>query len=108
MGEKPDPAHLRANDELHGLLMTISDNRAFATVLEQLTPTLRRTQRTRFGPLQGQSSVAQHDELTRLRAVGDLEGLAAVTCNSWHSPPATVEPIVERDGAPATPPNAED
>ena len=51
----------------------------------------------RFGSLQCQSSVAQHDELIRFRAVGDVQR-AAVADSFWHSLPTTVEPIVSTMG----------
>ena len=86
-------AALRADDELHGVLVTIAGNRALATVLEQFTPTLRRAERLRFGSLRGQASVARHDELIRLCADGDVEGAAAVAYDTWHSLPATVEQV---------------
>lgn len=82
---------LRADDDLHGVLVTIAGNRALATVLEQFTPTLRRAERLRFGSLRGQASVARHDELIRLCAAGDVEGAAAVAYDTWHSLPAAVE-----------------
>ncbi|MGY2130383.1 GntR family transcriptional regulator [Blastococcus sp. SYSU DS0617] len=91
-------AALRADDELHGVLVTIAGNRAVATVLEQFTPTLRRAERLRFGSLQGQESVARHGELIRLCAAGDADGAAAVAYDTWHSLPTAVEP----DGASAT------
>jgi DNA-binding GntR family transcriptional regulator len=81
-------AALQADDELHGVPVTISGNRALATVLEQFTPTLRRAERLRFGSQQGRDSVAQHDELIRLCAAGDVAGAAAVAYDTWHSLPA--------------------
>jgi DNA-binding GntR family transcriptional regulator len=90
---------VRADDELHGVLVTICGNRALATVLEQFTPTLRRAERLRFGSLQGHASVAQHDELIRLCAAGDVDGAAAVAYDTWHSLPIS-------DETPADPPHA--
>ncbi|UOY02435.1 GntR family transcriptional regulator [Blastococcus sp. PRF04-17] len=80
---------LHADDELHGVLVRISGNRALATVLEQFTPTVRRAERLRFGSLRGQASVRLHDELIRLCAAGDTEGAAAVAYDTWHSLPST-------------------
>jgi DNA-binding GntR family transcriptional regulator len=76
------------DDELHGVLVRISGNRALATVLEQFTPTVRRAERLRFGSLRGRDSVTQHDELIRLCAAGDAEGAAAVAYDAWHSLPS--------------------
>jgi DNA-binding GntR family transcriptional regulator len=82
---------IRADDELHGVLVHISGNRALATVLEQFTPTVRRAERIRFGSLRGRASVTQHDELIRLCAAGDVEGAAAVAYDTWHSLPSAEE-----------------
>ncbi|MGY2080427.1 GntR family transcriptional regulator [Modestobacter sp. SYSU DS0657] len=76
---------VRADDELHGVPVTICGNRALAAVLEQFTPMLRRAERLRFGSTQGHASVAQHDELIRLCAAGDVAGAAAVAFGTWHS-----------------------
>ena len=79
---------LLADDELHGVLVRIASNRALETVLEQFTPTVRRAERLRFGSLQGRRSVAQHDELIRLCAAGDVAGAATVAYDTWHSLPS--------------------
>jgi DNA-binding GntR family transcriptional regulator len=81
-------AAVRADDELHGVLVGISGNRALATVLEQFTPLVRRAERLRFASLQGRQSVSQHDELIRLCAAGDAEAAAAVAYDTWHSLPS--------------------
>ncbi len=82
-------AAVRADDELHDVLVRIAGNRALATVLEQFTPTLRRAERLRFASLQGRESVRRHDELIRLCAAGDADGAAAVAYDTWHSLPST-------------------
>ena len=82
---------VRADDELHGVLVRIAGNRALATVLEQFTPTLRRAERLRFATLRGRESVGRHDELIRLCAAGDAEGAAAVAYDAWHSLPSAEE-----------------
>ena len=79
---------LLADDDLHGVLVTIAGNRALDRVLEQFTPTLRRAERLRFGSLRGRASITQHDELIRLCAAGDVEGAAAVAYDTWHSLPS--------------------
>jgi DNA-binding GntR family transcriptional regulator len=79
---------LLADDDLHGVLVTIAGNRALDRVLEQFTPTLRRAERLRFGSLRGRASITQHDELIRLCAAGDVERAAAVAYDTWHSLPS--------------------
>jgi DNA-binding GntR family transcriptional regulator len=79
---------LRIDDELHGVPVRVSGNRALATVLEQFTPTVRRAERLRFGSLRGRTSITRHDELIRLCAAGDAEGAADVAYDTWHSLPS--------------------
>jgi len=84
-------AALLADDELHGVLVGIAANRALEAVLEQFTPMIRRIERLRFGSLDGRASVAQHDELIRLCAAGEVEAAAAVAYDTWHSLPSTLD-----------------
>lgn len=88
-------AAVGADDELHGVLVSVSGNRALATVLEQFTPTLRRAEQLRFGSLRGDTSVARHDELIRLCATGDVAGAAAVAYDTWHSLPICEDPVAD-------------
>ncbi len=81
-------AALRADDELHAVLVRLADNRALETVLELFTPLVRRAERLRFGSQDGHASVTQHDELIRLCAAGDAEAAAAVAYDTWHSLPS--------------------
>ncbi|WP_136517381.1 GntR family transcriptional regulator [Cellulomonas telluris] len=81
-------AALRADDELHGVLVRLADNRALETVLELFTPLVRRAERLRFGSRDGHASVTQHDELIRLCAAGDAQAAAAVAYDTWHSLPS--------------------
>ena len=78
-------AAVRADDDLHGVLVTVSGNRSLVAVLEQFTPVLRRAERLRFASLGGRSSIARHEELIRLCAAGDTEGAAAVAFDTFHS-----------------------
>jgi DNA-binding GntR family transcriptional regulator len=90
--EKGDvDAAIRADDELHGVPVTVAANRALSAVLEQFSPVLRRIERLRFSTLGGRASVARHDELIRLCAAGDAEQAAAVAFDTWHSLPALDE-----------------
>lgn len=80
-------AALRADDDLHGVLVAVATNRALAAVLDQLTPVLRRAERLRFSTLDGRASVRRHDELIRLCEAGDADRAAAVAFDTWHSLP---------------------
>ncbi len=79
---------LRADDEFHAIPVTVSGNRTLATVLEQFMPVLRRAERLQFGSPAGRASHAQHEELIRLCAAGDVGGAAAVAFDTWHRLPA--------------------
>lgn len=75
---------LDADDVLHGVPLTVYDNRSLVTVLEQFTPVLRRVERLRFASIDGRDSVRQHDELIRLCAAGDSVAAAAVAFGTFH------------------------
>lgn len=75
---------LEADDRLHGVPVAVCDNRSLVMVLEQFTPVLRRVERLRFASDRGRDSVAQHDELIRLCAAGDVEGASAVAFGTFH------------------------
>ncbi|MFC6082458.1 GntR family transcriptional regulator [Sphaerisporangium aureirubrum] len=94
---------LRADDDLHGIPVTVAANRALATVLDQFTPVLRRAERLRFSTLGGRVSIARHDELIRLCAAGDADQAAAIAFDTWRSLPAYEEESWPFPPSPATP-----
>ena len=77
-------AALAADDELHGVPVSVAGNRAVASVLEQFTPLLRRAERLRFSTLAGRQSVSLHDRLLELCSEGDAEQASAVAFDTWH------------------------
>ncbi|ADB31589.1 transcriptional regulator, GntR family [Kribbella flavida DSM 17836] len=84
-------AALRADDELHGIPVTVAANRALAAVLDQFTPVVRRAERLRFSSLGGRASLARHDDLIRLCAAGDVDRAAAVAFDTWRTLPTLEE-----------------
>lgn len=84
-------AALRADDDLHGVPVAVTSNRALATVLEQFTPVLRRAERLRFSSLDGQASVARHDQLIQLCALGDADRAAEIAFGTWNTLPTLSE-----------------
>lgn len=87
--EKGDvEAALRADDELHGIPVTVAANRALTSVLDQFTPVVRRAERLRFSSLGGRASLARHDDLIRFCAAGDIDQAAAISFDTWHTLPA--------------------
>ena len=86
---------LRADDDVHGVLVAIARNSAVVTVLDQFTPVLRRAERLRFASLDAHASVERHDDLIRLCAARDVDGAAALAFDTWHSLPTILEPITD-------------
>ena len=82
-------AALRADDDLHGVLVAVAANRALTAVLDQFTPVVRRAERLRFTSADGRASLERHAELIRLCAAGDAEGAAAVAFDTFHSLPTS-------------------
>ena len=87
--EKDLEAALRADDELHGVVVAVAANRALTAVLDQYTPVVRRAERLRFSSREGRASLARHGELIRLCAAGDADAAATVAYDTFHSLPTT-------------------
>ena len=78
-------AALAADDEFHALPVAVAGNRAVATVLEQYSPVLRRTERLRFSSEEATAAVARHTLLVDLCASGDVDGAADLAHRIWGS-----------------------
>jgi DNA-binding GntR family transcriptional regulator len=72
-----------ADDDFHGVAVTASANPLLGTLLEQVTPLLRRLERARFSSLAGRDSVSAHERIIKLAAAGDVDGAAAATRENW-------------------------
>ncbi|MDR6166692.1 DNA-binding GntR family transcriptional regulator [Microbacterium paludicola] len=72
-----------ADDDFHGVAVTASANPLLGTLLEQVTPLLRRLERARFSSLAGRDSVLAHERIIKLAAAGDVDGAAAATRENW-------------------------
>jgi DNA-binding GntR family transcriptional regulator len=84
-------AALTADDKFHSVAVEASQNLVVASVLEQVTPTLRRLERLRFSSLVGRDSIAQHERIIELCTVGDADGAAAAVQRNWESLSALVD-----------------
>jgi DNA-binding GntR family transcriptional regulator len=84
-------AAVAADDDFHGVPVTVCGNDAVRTVLEQFGPVLRRLERLRFSSLSGRDSFAQHRRIVELCAAGDADGAAATTRANWQ----TLLPLLE-------------
>lgn len=76
-------AALRADDELHDVLVRACGNRAVAATIERYTPLIRRLEWRRFGAATARRSVALHDELIAACAAGDTGEAVRVTGRIW-------------------------
>jgi DNA-binding GntR family transcriptional regulator len=84
-------AALRADDELHGVLVRVCGNRALAATIERYTPLIRRLERRQFSQARARRSVERHDQLIAACAAGDVEEATRVTAQIWR----TLEELAE-------------
>lgn len=76
-------AAIAADDAFHGVLVLRCGNRRVTSVLDDVTPLLRRMERSRFASLTGRSSVAQHAGIVELARAGDADGAARANRDNW-------------------------
>ena len=100
-------AAVHADDDLHGVAVTVAANRAVVAVLDQFTPVLRRAEILRFSSLGGRASVGRHDQLIRLCAEGDADAAATVAYDTWHTLPTSAEQpeLTDPSTSPSTSPD---
>ncbi|MFF0104201.1 GntR family transcriptional regulator [Streptomyces hirsutus] len=75
---------LRADDELHDVLVRVSGNRAAAATAARYTPLIRRLERQRFGEGGACRSAGLHDRLIEACAAGDPDEAVRVTAEIWR------------------------
>jgi DNA-binding GntR family transcriptional regulator len=78
-------AALDCDDELHGVLVEASGNRAVAATIERYTPLIRRLERRQFSSARARRSVQRHDELIASCTAGDVDKAIQVTAKIWRS-----------------------
>ncbi|MEV5354784.1 GntR family transcriptional regulator [Streptomyces sp. NPDC052693] len=78
-------AALRADDDLHEVLVRASGNRAAAATIARYTPLIRRLERRRFGEGGSCRSAGLHERLIDACAAGDAAGAVRVTADIWRS-----------------------
>lgn len=76
---------LRADDELHDVLVRVAGNRAAAATVARYTPLIRRLERRRFGEGGSCRSAGLHDRLIEACAAGDTEAAVRITADIWRS-----------------------
>ncbi|SEH50644.1 DNA-binding transcriptional regulator, GntR family [Mycolicibacterium rutilum] len=84
-------AALRSDDEFHGVAVEASRNETIRTVLEQVTPVLRRLEFLRFSSLSGRQSIAQHKQIIDCCRRGDADAAAEATQQNWETLSSLVE-----------------
>lgn len=84
-------AALRADDELHDVVVRLADNAVLADTLEQHSPLLRRLERARFAAAADLPGVTDptsshlHEQLIEALAAGDADAAAAAALSTWDS-----------------------
>ena len=77
-------AAMRADDELHDMLVRVCANRAVAATIERYTPLIRRLERLQFSRASARRSVELHNQLIHACAAGDAEAATRVTARIWR------------------------
>lgn len=75
---------LRADDELHDVLVRVSGNRAAAATVARYTPLIRRLERRRFGEGGNCRSAGLHERLIEACADRDADEAVRVTAEIWR------------------------
>jgi DNA-binding GntR family transcriptional regulator len=78
-------AAIDSDDELHGVLVRMSGNRAVAATIERYMPLILRLERRHFSSARARRSVQRHDKLIAACAAGDVDRAIQVTAKIWHS-----------------------
>jgi DNA-binding GntR family transcriptional regulator len=78
-------AAMRADDDLHDVLVRASGNHAVAATIERYTPLIRRLERRQFSAQHARRSVRRHDRLIDACAAGDVDEAATLTAQIWRS-----------------------
>ncbi|GAB2568661.1 GntR family transcriptional regulator [Paractinoplanes abujensis] len=78
-------AAMAADDDLHGVLVRASGNRALAATIERYTPLIRRLERLQFAQDQARRSVERHDDLIAACVAGDVSEATRLTSLIWRS-----------------------
>lgn len=76
-------AAIAADDAFHHVLVGVCGNRRLTSVLDEVTPLLRRMELARFTSLTGRASVGQHARIVELAMAGDAEGAARANRENW-------------------------
>jgi DNA-binding GntR family transcriptional regulator len=84
-------AALRADDEVHGVLVRVCGNQALAATIERYTPLIRRLERRQFSRARARRSVERHEQLIAACTAGDVAEATRLTAQIWR----TLEELAE-------------
>ncbi|WP_405852971.1 GntR family transcriptional regulator [Streptomyces sp. NBC_00090] len=88
-------AALRADDELHQVLVVASGNHAAAATIARYTPLIRRVERRLFGDAGSCGSAELHARLIDACASGDAEAAVRITTEIWAALEQLADEAVE-------------
>jgi DNA-binding GntR family transcriptional regulator len=74
-----------ADDEFHGLFVSVAANAPLRETIARFMPLLRRAEALRFGTLPGRRSIAAHRRILAAARRGDTEAAAQATRINWAS-----------------------
>jgi DNA-binding GntR family transcriptional regulator len=92
-------AAMQADDDFHEVAVKACANAMLRSVLEQVTPLIRRVERLRFSSLAGRDSVRLHDDIIDKCACRDADGAAAAARANWQALEALVEQTDEANSS---------
>ena len=74
-----------ADDEFHGVFVTLAENGPLRETIVRFMPLLRRAEALRFGTLPGRRSITAHRRILAAARRGDTEAAAEATRINWTS-----------------------
>jgi DNA-binding GntR family transcriptional regulator len=86
-----------ADDEFHGVFVTVADNRPLRETIARFMPLLRRAEALRFGTLPGRRSIAAHRRILSAVRRGDVEAAVEATRANWASLATQIEQSLDRE-----------
>ena len=86
-----------ADDEFHGVFVSVADNGPLRETIVRFMPLLRRAEALRFGTLPGRRSIAAHRRILAAARRGDTEAAAEATRINWGSLAEQIEQSMTSD-----------
>ena len=88
-------AAVRADDDLHGVLLARCGNAAVTATVERFTPTIRRLERLHFGAADAHPSIDLHERLIAACAQHHVDAAVATTTEIWTALLSHLEETVD-------------